>query len=398
MKTLLMILQLLPAIIGAVKAAEELVPLPGQGKAKLDFILGVIADTGADVSAILPVITAIVARIVAPLGDVSYAFFERRVGRQIAKRVHYFLMAHASGEAHAADGEMVAVAWCALAEDTARSAEPEPPRQPRELGDADCDQLANGGYFAAGVRNLWRAIDKSDTAEIIIWQRYLIRAVASGLGAASRDEPRPSDIVREALESVGTNFTFDPNRGAAGRDEERGGTEAKRVPDAAASVGLTGPNSVTPSRDEPRPTQDDVLHDLWNGDIRLTAEQRAWIRQALDAQELGVAEATKQRMAAGRDEEPREAQNAEPVATGGAARAPAREVAGVASGHAHLGEPSAGPWYTKDSEDGWQVLWDDPKMRCRVTVGAIGLNEAEAIAVRDALNRVSRSTTPKEGL
>jgi 8-oxo-dGTP pyrophosphatase MutT (NUDIX family) len=56
------------------------------------------------------------ARILAPLGDVSYTFFERRAGRQIAKRVHYFLMAHAAGEAHAADGEMVAVAWCSLAE------------------------------------------------------------------------------------------------------------------------------------------------------------------------------------------------------------------------------------------------------------------------------------------
>jgi 8-oxo-dGTP pyrophosphatase MutT (NUDIX family) len=58
----------------------------------------------------------LVARIVAPLGAVSYTFFERRAARQIAKRVHYFLMAHAGGEAHAADGEMVAVAWCSLAD------------------------------------------------------------------------------------------------------------------------------------------------------------------------------------------------------------------------------------------------------------------------------------------
>jgi 8-oxo-dGTP pyrophosphatase MutT (NUDIX family) len=55
-------------------------------------------------------------RIIAPLGDVSYTFFERRVGRQIAKRVHYFLMALVSGEAHAADGEMESVAWCPPAE------------------------------------------------------------------------------------------------------------------------------------------------------------------------------------------------------------------------------------------------------------------------------------------
>ncbi len=62
----------------------------------------------------------LVARIVAPLGEVAYTFFERRVGRQIAKRVHYYLMSHASGEAHAADGEMVAVAWCTLADATRR--------------------------------------------------------------------------------------------------------------------------------------------------------------------------------------------------------------------------------------------------------------------------------------
>ncbi len=58
----------------------------------------------------------LIARILAPLGEVSYTFFERRVGRQIEKRVHYFLMARTSGEAHAADGEMVAVTWCALLE------------------------------------------------------------------------------------------------------------------------------------------------------------------------------------------------------------------------------------------------------------------------------------------
>jgi len=60
------------------------------------------------------------ARIVAPLGEVSYVFFERRAARQVAKRVHYYLMAHAGGEAHAADGEMAAVRWCTLAEAEAR--------------------------------------------------------------------------------------------------------------------------------------------------------------------------------------------------------------------------------------------------------------------------------------
>lgn len=60
------------------------------------------------------------ARIVAPLGEVSYVFYERRAARQIAKRVHYYLMAHTAGEAHAADGEMAAVVWCSLADAEAR--------------------------------------------------------------------------------------------------------------------------------------------------------------------------------------------------------------------------------------------------------------------------------------
>ncbi len=56
------------------------------------------------------------ARILAALGEVSYTFFERRLGRAIAKRVHYYLMAYAGGDAHAADGEMEAVDWAPLAE------------------------------------------------------------------------------------------------------------------------------------------------------------------------------------------------------------------------------------------------------------------------------------------
>jgi 8-oxo-dGTP diphosphatase len=56
------------------------------------------------------------ARILAPLGDVAYTFFERRAGRSVAKRVHYYLMAFVAGTAHAADGEMERVAWCSPAE------------------------------------------------------------------------------------------------------------------------------------------------------------------------------------------------------------------------------------------------------------------------------------------
>ena len=64
MKTLLMILRLIPALIQAVKAAEDFIPLPGAGKEKLDMILGIITDTYEDAKAIVPAITKVVARIV----------------------------------------------------------------------------------------------------------------------------------------------------------------------------------------------------------------------------------------------------------------------------------------------------------------------------------------------
>jgi 8-oxo-dGTP diphosphatase len=56
------------------------------------------------------------ARLIAPLGSVSYVFYERRSKRHIPKRVHFFLMAWVAGDAHPADGEMDAVAWVSLAE------------------------------------------------------------------------------------------------------------------------------------------------------------------------------------------------------------------------------------------------------------------------------------------
>lgn len=64
MKTLLAVIQLLPALIQAVKQVEEFIPIPGQGKAKLEMILGVIDDTYEDARAIMPTIAKVVARIV----------------------------------------------------------------------------------------------------------------------------------------------------------------------------------------------------------------------------------------------------------------------------------------------------------------------------------------------
>ena len=54
MNTLLTVLRLLPAVLAAVKAVEEAIPLPGQGKRKLDLVLDVVKsgyDAGTDLSA-----------------------------------------------------------------------------------------------------------------------------------------------------------------------------------------------------------------------------------------------------------------------------------------------------------------------------------------------------------
>jgi len=64
MKTLILMLQLLPAIIQAVRAAEEFIPIGGQGQKKLEFVLGVIEDVYDDAKKIVPLVTKIVARIV----------------------------------------------------------------------------------------------------------------------------------------------------------------------------------------------------------------------------------------------------------------------------------------------------------------------------------------------
>ena len=42
MKKLTIILKLFPVILGAIKAVEEAIPLPGQGRKKLDLVLDVL--------------------------------------------------------------------------------------------------------------------------------------------------------------------------------------------------------------------------------------------------------------------------------------------------------------------------------------------------------------------
>jgi hypothetical protein len=65
MATLLAILRMLPDLISAIQSVEEFAPLPGNGKAKLDLVLGIITDVYADASKLTPQITVVVARIVA---------------------------------------------------------------------------------------------------------------------------------------------------------------------------------------------------------------------------------------------------------------------------------------------------------------------------------------------
>ena len=54
MNALLIVLQIFPLVLSAVQAVEEAIPLPGQGKKKLDLVLDVIKsayDAGTDLSA-----------------------------------------------------------------------------------------------------------------------------------------------------------------------------------------------------------------------------------------------------------------------------------------------------------------------------------------------------------
>jgi 8-oxo-dGTP pyrophosphatase MutT (NUDIX family) len=57
--------------------------------------------------------TGLAARILRPLGEVRYRYFEAGEQRTVAKRVHYFLMRHV-GRAGPRDVEMDRVYWTAI--------------------------------------------------------------------------------------------------------------------------------------------------------------------------------------------------------------------------------------------------------------------------------------------
>lgn len=73
MNTLLVILKMLPLVLTAVRAVEEAIPLPGQGKKKLDLVIDVLRtayDGGMDVARefswekLVTIVVPMIARIV----------------------------------------------------------------------------------------------------------------------------------------------------------------------------------------------------------------------------------------------------------------------------------------------------------------------------------------------
>jgi bis(5'-nucleosidyl)-tetraphosphatase len=48
------------------------------------------------------------------LGETRYVFTDPESGEDVAKRVHFFLLAWRGGEPHAADGELERVFWCGV--------------------------------------------------------------------------------------------------------------------------------------------------------------------------------------------------------------------------------------------------------------------------------------------
>ncbi|GIU80196.1 MAG: hypothetical protein KatS3mg005_3434 [Bryobacteraceae bacterium] len=65
MQKLIQVFTILPALIQAVRAAEDAVPVPKAGKEKLDLILGIIEDVVGAADDLKPVVARVVSRIVA---------------------------------------------------------------------------------------------------------------------------------------------------------------------------------------------------------------------------------------------------------------------------------------------------------------------------------------------
>ena len=65
MSILLIILQLLPSIISAVKAIEEAIPSAGSGEEKKNLILDIIKEVSGTTGELLPAVTKVIELVVA---------------------------------------------------------------------------------------------------------------------------------------------------------------------------------------------------------------------------------------------------------------------------------------------------------------------------------------------
>lgn len=64
MNKLIEVFTLLPSLITAIRAAEDAIPLPQAGKAKLDLIMGIVDDVAQGVGDLKPILTSVISRVV----------------------------------------------------------------------------------------------------------------------------------------------------------------------------------------------------------------------------------------------------------------------------------------------------------------------------------------------
>ena len=71
LQTIISILSLIPAIIKAITAVEEAIPMSGQGKAKTDMILQIVQAAGDGASQMLPVVQKAISIVVGTMNAVG---------------------------------------------------------------------------------------------------------------------------------------------------------------------------------------------------------------------------------------------------------------------------------------------------------------------------------------
>lgn len=64
MQTFLSVVKLLPALFAGVRSIEDAIPVPNQGAAKAEFLIGIVGDIVAESADLAPALQKIVGRIV----------------------------------------------------------------------------------------------------------------------------------------------------------------------------------------------------------------------------------------------------------------------------------------------------------------------------------------------